>query len=166
MAIFTDYYKFERLATKSKSRMDCTTSTESYTELEEKRATKSINGTGKRDCTNIGDLVVYYNDVPPQFNGDAHRKADKSISIKGKNLSSIYIPELTSNIGYGDINKTTDAIIFVFTELKVVNGYIEQGAIIEMFIARGQSNNCIALYNLVSDGELEEEMNSLRELCK
>jgi len=63
--ILTDYYKFERLATKARLRMDCTASTASYEELECRRATKANRATEKRDATNVGDLVVYYGDVPP-----------------------------------------------------------------------------------------------------
>ena len=164
MAIFTDYYKFERLACKSKTRMDCTASTRSYEDLEEKRAMKSIKATDKRDFTDVGDLVIYYNDVPVQFECSERRRADKSISAKGKNISSIYVPDCNSNIAFGDFNKTADAIIFVFKDLRVVNGVVQDGSIIEMFIARGQRQNRRALYNLVADGDLEEEMNSLR-LC-
>ena len=59
MSILTDYYCFERVATKSKSRMDCTASTGSYPELEKERAIKPTKATEKRDATNIGDLVIY-----------------------------------------------------------------------------------------------------------
>ncbi|MBR6541009.1 MAG: hypothetical protein IKT74_05735 [Bacteroidales bacterium] len=164
MAVFTDYYKFERLAVKSKSRLDCTSSTRTYEDLEEKRATKAIKETDKRDCTDVGALVIYYNDVPPQFTCSHQRRADKSISIKGRNLSSVYVPDPNSNICYGDFNGTTDAIIFVLRDFEVINGVIQEGSILEMFIARGQNANKRALYNLVAEGDLEEEMSSLR-LC-
>ena len=62
--ILTDYYKFERLATKSKTRLDCVTSTRSYTEFEEKTVTKFQRATGKRDAVNIGDFLVYLGSVP------------------------------------------------------------------------------------------------------
>jgi len=160
--ILTDYYKFERLATKAKLRMDCTVSTGSYEELECRRATKANRATEKRDATNVGDLVVYYGDVPPQFDGDVHRKADKSISIKGKNMSSVYVPDVESGFAYGDFRATSDALLFVFHNLNTPNGVIEAGAVIEVFVARGQRNNARQLYNLLADGELDEEMNALR----
>lgn len=161
--ILTDYYRFERLATKAKLRMDCTASTESYPEFEERRATKAQRVTEKRDATNIGDLVFYYGDVPTQFGGDVHRKADKSISIKGKNLSSVYVPDVSNNLGYGDFRGTSDALLFVFHNLKVTNGIIQAGAIIEVFVARGKSKDRVPLYNMLSDGELDEEINALRK---
>lgn len=43
--ILTDYYCFERLASKSKTRLDCTASTMSYPEFEEKRCTKPQRAT-------------------------------------------------------------------------------------------------------------------------
>ena len=58
--ILTDYYCFERVAQKSKTRMDCTYSTFRYPEFEEKRATKALKPTEKRDGMNIGALVMYY----------------------------------------------------------------------------------------------------------
>lgn len=161
--ILTDYYRFERVAVKAKSRMDCTASTKTYEEFEEKRATKATKATEHRDATDVGDLVIYYNDVPPQFGGNVHRKADKSITIKSKNLSSVYVPDPHTNFAYGDFKGTSDALLFVFHNLKIVDGVIQAGAIIEVFVARGKSKDRVPLYNALSDGELDEEMNALRE---
>lgn len=115
--ILTDYYKFKRLAILAKSRMDCIASTMSYPEFEEKRATKANKATEKRDATNVGDLIIYYNDVPSQFGGNVHRKADKSITLKGKNLSSVFVPDINSSFAYGDFKGTSDALLFVFHDL-------------------------------------------------
>lgn len=163
MSILTDYYRFERLATKSKTRLDCTASTKSYPELEEKRATKANKATDKRDATEVGNLVIYLGDVPEQFGGEVHRKADKAITLKGKNLSSVYVPDPNTPFGFGDVRGTADALLFIFDNLEVANGAISQGAKLEVFIARGQSKNRVPLYNLLTDGELEEEMNELRQ---
>lgn len=162
MSILTDYYCFERVATKSKSRMDCTASTGSYPELEKERAAKPNKATEKRDATNIGDLVIYFGDVPEAFGGNVHRKADKAITIKGKNLSSVYVPDPASNFGFGDVRGTADALLFVFENMEIVNGTISQGAVIEVFIARGKSKDRVPLFNLLCDGELDEEMSELR----
>ena len=162
MSILTDYYCFERVAAKSKSRMDCTASTGSYPDLEKERAIKPTKATEKRDATNVGDLVIYFGDVPEAFGGNVRRKADKAITIKGKNLSSIYVPDPASNFGFGDVRGTADALLFVFENLEIVNGTISQGAAIEVFIARGKSKDRVPLYNLLCDGELDEEMNELR----
>lgn len=161
--LLNDYYCFERVATKAKTRLDCTASTESYSEFEEKRATTVKRATANRDATSVGDLVVYFGDVPDQFGGNVHRKADKSLTIKGKNLSSVYVPDPASNLAYGDVRGTSDAILIVFTGFEVVNGTPRQGARLEMFVARGKSKDKLALYNLLCDGELDEEINLLRE---
>lgn len=163
MSILTDYYKFCRVATKAKIRLDCVASTESYPEFEGQRATKATRATENRDATNVGDLVIYFGDVPEQFGGDVHRKADKSITIKGKNLSSVYVPDPSNNLAYGDVRGTADALLFVFDGVEVVNGVIQAGATVEIFIARGKSKDRVPLYNLLSDGELDEELNDLRQ---
>lgn len=162
MSILTDCYRFEKVAFKSKTRLDCTASTGSYPEFEDKRATRPTKGTDKRDATNIGDLVIYLGDVPEQFGGNAQRKADKSLTIKGKNLSSIFVPDLTNSFAYGDVRGTTDALLFVFDNLVIVDGCIISGGL-DVFVARGKSRDRVSLYNLLCDGELDEEISSLRE---
>lgn len=162
MSILTDYYCFEKIALRSKTRLDCTASTKSYPEFEEKRATRANKATYKRDETKVGDLMIYLGDVPEQFGGNAKRKADKSITIKGKNLSSVYVPDPSNNYGYGDVRGTADALLFVFDGVEIVNGNIPQEAAIEVFVARGKSKDRVPLYNLLTDGELDEEMSELR----
>lgn len=139
--ILTDYYRMEHLpGTKSKSRMDCTLSTKSYPELEALR-------------NKAGKLFFYFHDVPEHFNARAKRKADKAIT-KTKSISSVYIPEITLPLGYGDIKSTQDALVFVFSE---------DFTQMDIFISRGQRNNRIALYNLLADGELDEEIEEMKK---
>ena len=153
MSILTDCYRFEKVAFKSKTRLDCTASTGSYPEFEDKRATRPTKGTDKRDATNIGDLVIYLGDVPEQFGGNAQRKADKSLTIKGKNLSSIFVPDLTNSFAYGDVRGTTDALLFVFDNLVIVDGCIISGGL-DVFVARGKSRDRVSLYNLLCHCQL------------
>lgn len=160
--ILTDYYCFERVAQKSKSRMDCTVSTFSYPEFEEKRSTKAYRQTENRDGMEVGSLVMYYGRVSDNFKEEAQRKAGMSITMKGKNLSSVFVPDPTSPYGYGDVSGTSDAILFILNDVNVVDGAILSGAKIEVFIARGKSKDRVPIYNLLSDGELDEEMEALR----
>ena len=44
----------------------------------------------------------------------------------------------------------------------VTDGRVNQGAVMEMFICRGQSKNCQALYNLLCDGGLDDEIDAMR----
>ena len=161
--ILTDYYRFERLEdTISKLRVDCTASTKNYEPLEEKRATKAFRHTDKRDGCNVDDLFCYFGDVPEQFGGDVHRKADKALS-KSNNISSIFTPDPKSNLGFGDMRGTADALLFVFTDAQPVNDRLQAGAVIEVFVARGYAKDRVALYNELSDGLLDEEMDYLRQ---
>ena len=160
--ILTDYYKFERVATKAKTRLDCIASTKSYPEFEEKRAASPTKQTEKRDAIAVGDLVVYLTNQPESYGGSNKRKADKSLSIKGKNLSSIYEPDPSNGFGYGDMKGTTDALLFVM-KIEEVNGWLQDGGIVEVFVARGQNTHKVNLYNLLTDGELDDEMEELRK---
>ncbi len=141
--ILTDYYKFVHLPdSKSKMRRDCVVSTQSYNEFENLR-------------NKAGALFIYFGDLPLSFKGDVHRKADKAIT-KGKNISSIFVPDILLNIAYGDIMGTKDAILILFEE---------DYKTIEMFIARGQKNNRLNLWQMLSDGELNDEISKLRNVA-
>lgn len=143
--IITDYYLFEKLSTKSATRFDCTTSTESHPELESLRNTK-------------GELFTYFVNVPDRFKGEVKRKADKSLTNRfGKNLSSLFVPDVTKPISFGDISHTTDAILVQF------NPTLEEPTQIEMFVCRGQKNNRLNLFNLFIDGELTSEIEVIKQ---
>ncbi len=146
--------------------MDCIASTQNYPEFEEKRACKATAATAKRDATNISNLVVYFGDVPDTFGGNIHRKADKALTIKGQNLSSIFVPDPEGRLAYGDFKGTRDALLFMFHNLNTIDGRIQAGGIIEVFIARGKSKDRVPLYNLLVDGNLDEEMEVLRAQAK
>lgn len=141
--ILTDYYKLERLPEcKSKSRFDCLTSSQSYPEFEALRNKK-------------GELFLYFADVPIHFKADVKRKADKILSNRlGKSVSSVFVPNITLLFGFGDMKNTSDALLMLFNE---------EYTKIEVFVARGQRNNRLSLYNLLSDGELLVEIEYLRK---
>lgn len=69
------------------------------------------------------------------------------------NISSIIIPDPEIFLGYGDVNSTNDALIIEFSP-----EWID----VEIFVARGLKNNKLNIYQLVVDGELDEEMESFR----
>ncbi len=142
--ILTDLYKFAKLPNqKSKTRFDCTSCTETYNAFEILRNKK-------------GNLFIYYTDLPDKFRATAKRKADKSIN-KGRNISSVFVPDIESLFAYGDVRTTTDALLLIFN-----NNHTEM----EVFIARGQKNNRMSLYNLLADGELNNEIENLRKQAK
>ena len=138
--ILTDYYKFEHLPDcKSKMRMDCTASTQSYPDFENLR-------------NKAGKLFVYLGEVPERFGGDVRRKADKAIT-KGKNISSVYVPDVTLNLAHGDVKGTMDGILIIKEK---------DYTMLEVFIARGQKNNRLNLWQMLADSQLNDEISELR----
>lgn len=147
--ILTDYYCFKKLPDqKSKLRIDCVCDTGSYNPLE-----------GIRDKR--GALFLYIGDNTYTKAGQG-RMADLALS-RTHHISSIYVPDANRMLWYGDFHHTADALLFMCQNIKFVNGAIQEGAVIEMFIARGHRNNRAQLYNLLSDGELNKEIEILRE---
>jgi len=102
---------------------------------------------------NKGGLACYLVDQPSRWGKRAERKTDKAITKGAFNISSVRMPDPKINIGYGDVKNTQDALIFVFNK---------EWTAMEIFIARGQKNNSLNIYQLCIDGELEDEMNDLR----
>lgn len=141
--ILTDYYKFVHLPdSKSKMRRDCIASTQSYNEFESLRNKQ-------------GELFIYFGDVPQKFNGGIYRRANKAIT-KGKNISSIFVPDVLQNLAYGDIMGTKDAILILFEE---------DYKTIEIFVARGQKNNSYNLWLMFVGGELNDEISKLKNVA-
>lgn len=141
--ILTDYYKFVHLPdSKSKMRRDCIASTQSYNEFESLRNKQ-------------GELFIYFGDVPQKFNGGIYRRANKAIT-KGKNISSIFVPDVLQNLAYGDIMGTKDAILILFEE---------DYKTIEIFVARGQKNNSYNLWLMFVGGELNNEISKLKNVA-
>jgi len=139
--LITDYYKAEKLPeSKSKLRYDVTASTGNYEPFEALKNKKN-------------ELFFYYGDVPDRFNSHVKRQAEKCIT-KGKNISSVFVPDVNLPFAYGDVNNTLDAILLIFNENYTT---------IEIFVARGQRNNKRNLYFLLSDGELQIEIEILRK---
>ena len=162
--IITDYYKFEKTALLSATRLDCVASTKSYPEFENKRKSRGNKQTAKRDVNFVGGLTCYYDKVPDKFGDDARRKTDKSVTIGSNNLSSVYVPDVTLPYAFGDVQGTADAILFVFgNTFGVTDGRVNRGGVMELFICRGQSKNCQALYNLLCDGGLDDEIEAIRK---
>lgn len=161
--ILTDYYRFEKLTDKARTRLDCTACTGSYEPFEEKRATTHTKETATRAETLVGALVVYYGDVPEQYSADAKRKAGKSLSIKGKNLSSVYVPNPALPFAFGDVAHTADAVLVTFDEgFETVSGRLQVGSVMHLYVARGYSKDVLPLYTLLTEGGLDEDMAALQ----
>ena len=142
--ILTDYYKGENLPGAAKTRYDITTSTGSYEAFEIKLKSRK------------GGQSFYFGDVPPYFRFAGKDKPDKAIT-KGDNISSVFVPDVTLPFAFGDVRGTGDTLLMIFSE---------DYRIIELFIARGQKNNRRNLYILLTDGELDHEIEILRKRAK
>ena len=144
--ILTDYYCYKRLENqKSKSRLDCTASTKTYPDFEEKPF-----------------IYIGAND---HITASRHRKADLSVtSGKGKHITSIFPTDLKNGMAYGDNRGTTDLLLYVSKDFNIESdGRITDGATIEVFIARGKKWDKNQINNLFLDGQLNAEMEQLRQ---
>jgi len=138
--IITDYYKFEHLPTcRSQSRMDCVTSTQGYNEFE---TTRNKNG----------ELFIYLCNVPTK--SDANRKTDRTITTgKGRHATGIFYPDITIPLSYGDFQNTQDALLMIASQDELV---------FEVFVARGQKNHRINIWQMAACGELDGEFATFR----
>ena len=135
----TDYYKFQKGT--GKTRFDEIASTQSYLPFNKLR-------------NKNGQLFIYF--TPYQKNNakaNPNRLPDYQIS-KQTNISGIFGLSCISCFGYGDVRGTQDAILFIFNQ---------ELSCMEVFIARGQKPNKQSLYTLLTEGELEEEINFIRK---
>ena len=145
--ILTDYYKGEKL-TDAKSRFDITASTGEYDFFESLLINKRI--------FNVGGLSFNCGQRPDKWGG---KKTDMAITKGSQNVTSVKRPNLENNIAYGDINGSNDGCIIVFNP-----DYKEAGIMsIETFIARGLRNDTDGLWELFTDGELNNEIELLRQ---
>ena len=146
-SIFTEYYRAGKL-TNTKSRFDITASTNIYDYFEK----MLIN---KRKF-NVGGLSFNLVQRPQKWKG---RKTDLAIVKGSDNITSVKRPDIESNVAYGDIKGKRDGCIIVFND-----DHRDVGInTIEIFIARGLKNDMINLWYLFTDGEMDHEIEALRE---
>jgi len=145
MKLINDYYRFERLPNqKSKTRLNCTASSASYPEFDEK--------------------PFIYIGVNDHIKASRQRKTDLSVtSGKGRHLTSIYKPDMERGRAYGDMQGTTDLILFATSNFGIAaDGTISDGAVVEIFICRGKKQEKNAVFNLFTDGELDSEIAQIK----
>ena len=144
--MITDYYRLRILPEnegKRTVRYDTVASTGSYQLFESMAAQSKV----KR-------FFCYYNGVPDTFSDRARQKAERALTKSRCNISSVFIPDSNKpRLGYGDIKGTLDALLVYFsTDYKQV----------ELFIIRGEKFNQRALYNLMVTGQLNQEIQEVR----
>lgn len=138
--ILNNLYTLEKVSDR-KTRFDVTGSTEDHDFLEQ--LLQSRNGKS-----------LYLVDRPKKFKGTDI--TDKAITKGSFNISSLYFPDPSVPIAYGDINGTEDALIVK------INSDTDNGIyLLEIFVAKGQKHNKRNLYFLFCDGELDHEIEIL-----
>lgn len=144
--ILTDYYKGQRL-TEALSRFDVTASTGGYDYFERLLINKQK--------FNIGGLSFNFVTRPDRWTGN---KTDFALTKGSHNITSVKRPDIETPFAYGDINGSNDGCIIIF------NSDFRESRIntIEIFIARGLRNDTNSLWDLFSDGELNHEVEALR----
>ncbi|MEQ9374124.1 MAG: hypothetical protein RIG68_03045 [Imperialibacter sp.] len=144
--ILTDYYKGVIL-TDSKCRFDVVECTEGYELFE----SLLIN---KRKF-NVGGLSFNFVDRPDRWKQKATNKA---ITKGTSNITSVKRPDPISHFGFGDIANTNDGCLIGYNKDFQKIGIVE----IVIFIARGCRNDTVPLWELLKDGELDDEMAKLK----
>lgn len=142
--IITDYYKFVH-HNGTKYRFDCEVSTQSYNPFETLRNKK-------------GENVVYIVENTHTKAGQKG-KTDLAITHNSKHISSIFRPDVETNLGWGDVNQ--DALLFRFTDFKLSKDGFVEDATIEIFVARGYKTDRQNLYAMFADGELNDEIQEI-----
>lgn len=147
--ILTDYFCFEEKRVIKSHRLDCTIFTGGYEPIESKKKT----GRDK-----VVRLYCYLTGLPDSFSINAKRKADLAITDGDNSWSSIYTPDVDNlHMAVGDMRGTNDALLFLFSE-----NYKKM----EIFVIRGKKNNQKMFHTMFVDGELDEDMERLREQAK
>lgn len=154
--------------------MDCTTSTGDYNPLEALRTKKERKASLKVDACLIGQLALRLCKLPSKYNVDPDRRPS-IVFVKNENVSSIreirgfiggvFVPDYQNmEFGYGDMNGTPDALIFVLKDVEFTNGRLKNDATIELFVAPHQAHNALNLWQSVRMGDkrLLAEMAALR----
>ena len=141
MSLIDSYYRFERKPdAMAKTRRDLITFFRTYEPLH--KANRS------------SEVCLYLSDAG-NINSRSRRRPRQRISDpQGNHISAIYHPEPEMpEFGYGDVKGTQDALLFIFSP---------DTTRIEILVAKGKGTVVQNLFDLLCDGELENEIRSLR----
>lgn len=130
------YQKFRHISEKSKSRFELISYTEPVYEP-------------------LFLPYIYFMNTPERIRANQKRKSDFGISQR-EWISSVFIPDITKPyIAYGDI-KGSDDLLLIFIN----------GDELEFYICRGKKSLFQSVLNLYFDGELDEEIQGIRERAR
>ena len=139
--IFTDLYILRDLTGLKSKRYDCIASTGEYEPLQAKY---------KIGRDKIKRLYCYFGE-----HSNSKSIGEMKLADGRANWTKVKFPDNNfPNIGLGDMNGTDDEIIVLFSE---------QDKKIELLIARGLKKNRLQLYWQFVEGELDDEVERLRQ---
>jgi hypothetical protein len=146
--ILTDFYRFEKKpGGKSKLRIDSTASTKSYPGFEQLR-------------NKAGELFVY---VCENYTERGKRGKSSLALSRTEHITSLNPGEIDGAFWYGDFKGTADALLMVQQDFSMTDGRVAEGAVVEVYVARGLSKCILNLFAEFTDGALNDEMDELRQ---
>ena len=165
-SVFTDYYCFQKQG-KTKHNLFCVASTHSYDSFEIRRCIEPSKETARNDAYNVGDLRISCATTCGNYSEHAQTKQWRMVRFKNAPLSGVYAflgaYNNTEFYAFGDMDKTSDALLFVISGYDEVGNQIQGGAKIEIFVARGHKAEASQLCQMADDGEFDGELNQLRK---
>jgi hypothetical protein len=136
------YYRFERLPDSAKTRRDLVAFAHEYPPLHR--------------SNQAGDVWIYITSARAYIDAKERLQAEKAISTREGSLSSVYHPDVSYPLfGMGDVKGTEDALLFRFSDS-------EQSAV-DVFVAKGKKNLKGHLFQMLCEGELDEEIRQLKD---
>lgn len=118
------------------------------------------------DPNKTGRSWIYFSENQNYIKAAPGREPRATItSRRGNHITSMFTPSIDQNqLGYGDINGSQDALLFI---LEIADGCIKA---VVVLLAKGKKNVAYSLFQLLQDGELDQEINTLKkqteEACK
>ena len=139
-------YKFQKMPDiKAKTRLDLHAYSYHYSRLD-------VTGRDKK-------IFIYLSGKPYVKTNSFKREPDMCISNRNGHISGLFFPDIENypNIAYGDIRGTQDALIAELAGQNTQLGII---------IFKGLKEHSLSLYQLYTDGELDEDLKAHYKLLK
>ena len=141
MSLLDFYYQYEKSSMgKARTRRDLVAHTGVYPPLH------IPNGKG--------EIFIYCQNDTSAIRIHGKRKPSHRISCAGNHITSIFKEPDTPMFGYGDIQHTQDGCLTIHSG--------SDSNMLEIFICKGKKSTIQAIYLMLIDGELHEEITSLK----
>ena len=145
--LVTDYYKFRQVL--SGTRFDEEVSTGCYAPFE---ALRNKRGKLFIHISGVGEICIHASHKK-KFSPSVS-KASHISTINGFEKGAFYWSSSYTYFGYGDLEGSQDAILFVYDAFR---------RMMEVFIIRGCKHLTLTLYSFLKEGRLRADMEFLRK---